>query len=386
MLNDQFSAAYLRDNLVTVKMYVPISEDNGAFRAKWSKDPTGWADWKTGTVAGKINKQKDLQRKVYLSRYAAPVEIVPDSEVAQAYKEYLDGTDVTIPDNVVSPNLLNELKKAGVPITESGKVKYSVSKDIENFDNSLYNELELSAAEQQRVQSEALTWNANKRNQLVTQTLSNGITYQYVIDNDGIVHIYGKEKLANIHEEGGEYYANRDTERLDRYVEKFGNRQGNNISDADLDENGQEQIAPIASDGTAVRGKGRSNRTGHPKAVANDYRKPKAIGWHFNEDGSVDVTYSDGTQEKENIAPVKETSQKDGVFFDGKNQKFSVSADSEVNQLSKEQREYFKDSKVIMKRLVVMNRRSILFIFTNLQKKTNTIIKSPKKKKTFSNI
>lgn len=122
MLNDQFSAAYLRDNLVTVKMYVPVSEDNGAFRAKWSKDPTGWADWKTGTVAGKINKQKDLQRRVYLSRYAAPVEIVPDSEVAQAYKEYLDGTDVTIPDNVVSPNLLKELKNAGVPITESGKV------------------------------------------------------------------------------------------------------------------------------------------------------------------------------------------------------------------------------------------------------------------------
>lgn len=136
MLNDQFSAAYLRDNLVTVKMYVPVSEDNGAFRAKWSKDPTGWADWKTGTVAGKINKQKDLQRRVYLSRYAAPVEIVPDSEVAQAYKEYLDGTDVTIPDNVVSPNLLKELKNAGVPITESGKVQYSLGEIVDENNNS----------------------------------------------------------------------------------------------------------------------------------------------------------------------------------------------------------------------------------------------------------
>ena len=125
MLDDQFSAAYLRDNLVTVKMYVPISEDNGAYRAKWSKDPTGWSDWKTGTVAGKIGKQKDLQRRVYLSRYAAPVEIVPDSEVAQAYKHYIEGTDVAIPDNVVSPNLLNELRKAGVPIEESGMVQYS---------------------------------------------------------------------------------------------------------------------------------------------------------------------------------------------------------------------------------------------------------------------
>lgn len=129
MLNDQFSAAYKRDNLVTVKMYVPVSEDNGAFRAKYSKDATGWNEWKAGTVAGKLAKEKGLNRRVYLSRYSAPVEIVPDSEVAQAYKEYVEGTSVAIPDNVVPPNLLNELRKAGVPIAESGKVKYSLSAD-----------------------------------------------------------------------------------------------------------------------------------------------------------------------------------------------------------------------------------------------------------------
>ena len=131
MLNDQFKVAYLRDNLVTVKMYVPVSEDNGTYRAQWSKDPTGWTDWKTGDVASKINQQKDLQRKVYLSRYAAPVEIVSNAEVAQAYKSYLEGTTVAIPDNVVSPDLLNELKKAGVPIKESGKVQYSLKGEHE---------------------------------------------------------------------------------------------------------------------------------------------------------------------------------------------------------------------------------------------------------------
>lgn len=133
MLNDQFKAAWQRDNLVTVKMYVPVSEDNGAYRAQWSKDPTGWSDWKSGDVATKINKQKDLQRRVYLSRYAAPVEIVPDSEVAQAYKGYLEGTDVAIPDNVVSPSLLKELKNAGVPIVESGNVQYSYSSIANSF-------------------------------------------------------------------------------------------------------------------------------------------------------------------------------------------------------------------------------------------------------------
>lgn len=133
MLNDQFDTAYMRDNLVTVKMYVPRSEDGGTYRAQWSKDATGWTDWKTGVVAGKIGKQKDLQRRLYLSRYAAPVEIVPDSEVAKTYQEYLEGTDVAIPDNVVSPNLLNELKNLGVPIKESGKVKYSLSTEREAF-------------------------------------------------------------------------------------------------------------------------------------------------------------------------------------------------------------------------------------------------------------
>ena len=141
MLNDQFTAAYQRDNLVTVKMIVPRSEDGGTYRAQWSKDPTGWSDWKSGIVAGKIAKQKDLQRRVYLSRYAAPVEIVPDSEVAQAYKEYLEGTDVAIPDNVVSPNLLNELRKAGVPIEESGKVQLSLS----SIANTFYGDENMSA-------------------------------------------------------------------------------------------------------------------------------------------------------------------------------------------------------------------------------------------------
>ena len=138
MLNDQFAVAYLRDNLVTVKMYVPVSEDNGTYRATWSKDPTGWTDWKTGVVAGKIGQQKDLKRRLYLSRYATPVEIVPDSEVAQAYKGYLEGTDVAIPDNVVPPNLLKELKKIGVPIEESGKVMYSDRTEGEKLEERDY--------------------------------------------------------------------------------------------------------------------------------------------------------------------------------------------------------------------------------------------------------
>lgn len=49
--------------------------------------------------------------------------------------------------------------------------------------------------------------------------------------------------------------------------------------------------------------------------------------------------------EIEDIVPVKETSSEDGVFFDGEKTKYSLS-DSEGRELSKEQREYFKDSKI----------------------------------------
>lgn len=125
MLNDQFEAAWRRANLVTVKMYVPVSEENEHFRAKYAKDATGWNDWHSGLVASAIRKQKpSFNRQVFLSRYATPVEIVSDEEVAKAYKEYISGTDIKILDNVVSPNLLKELKKIGVPIKETGKIKF----------------------------------------------------------------------------------------------------------------------------------------------------------------------------------------------------------------------------------------------------------------------
>lgn len=138
MLNDQFKTAFERDNLVTVKMIVPKSEDGGAYRAKYSKDATGWTEWKSGDLATQISKQKDFNRNVFLSRYSAPVEIVPDSEVAKAYKEYIEGTSVEVPDNLVPPNLLKELKKLGVPIKESGKlpkgnVQMSISTEYDSL-------------------------------------------------------------------------------------------------------------------------------------------------------------------------------------------------------------------------------------------------------------
>lgn len=123
VLNDQFSSAYDRPNLVTVECKVPASENTSGYHAEYAKDSTGWHDWKTGPVATKLRKQKGITRQVFLSRWIMPVRILSDSEVANKYSELLGGTDIEVPDNVVTPGLLAELRKVGVPIKESGKVK-----------------------------------------------------------------------------------------------------------------------------------------------------------------------------------------------------------------------------------------------------------------------
>ncbi len=125
VINDQFTGAYTRDNLVTVECEVPASELTSGYHAQYAKDSVGWHAWHTGTVAGAIRKAKGIERQVFLSRWIKPVRIVTDAEVASMYRDLLDGTDIAVPDNVVTPSLLSELKKAGVTIGESGRVKYS---------------------------------------------------------------------------------------------------------------------------------------------------------------------------------------------------------------------------------------------------------------------
>lgn len=122
VLNDQFSGAYDRPNLVTVQCEVPVSELTSGYHAQYAKDSVGWHAWHTGTVAGALRKKTGIERQVLLSRWIKPVRIVPDAEVARMYKALLDGTGIAVPDNVVPPSLLKELRNAGVDIAISGRV------------------------------------------------------------------------------------------------------------------------------------------------------------------------------------------------------------------------------------------------------------------------
>jgi len=116
-LNDQFSSAYDRPNLVTVEVEIPVSELTSGYRAKKAKDAVGEVDWHSGPVASKLKGEK--ARRVFLSRWAKVTRIVPDSEVARVVADTLRGEDIAVPANTVTPSLRAELEKLGVVIEGS---------------------------------------------------------------------------------------------------------------------------------------------------------------------------------------------------------------------------------------------------------------------------
>jgi hypothetical protein len=122
-LNDQFSEAYKRPNLVTVEVEIPANELTSGYKAEKAKDTVGEMSWHSGPVSSKL--QGDKSRKVILSRYAKAVRIVPDGEVAKIIAEMLGGENITIPDNVVTPSLKRELIAQGVNVGELQKVAES---------------------------------------------------------------------------------------------------------------------------------------------------------------------------------------------------------------------------------------------------------------------
>lgn len=113
-LNDQFSSAYKRGNLVIVEGEVPASELTSGYRAQYAKDTVGEMRWHSGPVSSKLPKGKE--RRVILSRWFKPVRIVPDAEVAKTIADMLNGENIAVPYNTVTPSLLKELEKRGVAI------------------------------------------------------------------------------------------------------------------------------------------------------------------------------------------------------------------------------------------------------------------------------
>lgn len=142
-LNDQFTSADIRPNLVIVETLIPKSELTSGYRAPMAKDAVGEMSWHSGTVSGKL-AELGKPRRVILSRFDMPVRIVPFKEVAQMIAAQLEGTDIDIPYNVVTPQVRMEIQHLGIAISDTpsgsvsenrdfGKAEYITDQEIESI-------------------------------------------------------------------------------------------------------------------------------------------------------------------------------------------------------------------------------------------------------------
>lgn len=113
-LNDQFSTAFKRPNLVVVEGYIPKSELTSGYQALYAKDSVGETEWHSGPVASALKGEK--ARKVFLSRWFKVGRIVSDAEAASMIAETLEGEGLSVPWNVVTPSLREALAAKGVDI------------------------------------------------------------------------------------------------------------------------------------------------------------------------------------------------------------------------------------------------------------------------------
>ena len=135
-LNDQFSSANKRPELVTVECIIPNSELTSGFRAEGAKDKVGAMSWHSGPTSSRLAKVGKA-RTVILTRYDMPVRVLPDSEVAKAVAEYIGDTEnIAIQGSTVTPTLSRELMNLGISVlNEEEWSQYSNDFPAKTFGN-----------------------------------------------------------------------------------------------------------------------------------------------------------------------------------------------------------------------------------------------------------
>ena len=139
-LNDQFSSAEKRPELVTVESLVPVWHiNNGAEneRLPGAKDRVGAMSWHSGPTSSRLAKI-GKPRTVILTRYDKPVRVVPDAEVAKSIADTIgDSKNVAIKGSTVTPSLTKELKALGVSVlNEEEWAQYDKDFPTKTFGNA----------------------------------------------------------------------------------------------------------------------------------------------------------------------------------------------------------------------------------------------------------
>lgn len=100
---------------------------------------------------------------------------------------------------VAIPFYSNQIKNIdNTSPTDNVDIRYSI--DIDEFDAEDYTYPRLAKKEYNRLRREALAFNADKVNKIITQNLDNGYKYVYYFDDEYNLTVLGKYKSINIHE------------------------------------------------------------------------------------------------------------------------------------------------------------------------------------------
>ena len=116
MMNDQFTAAFAMPEMTVIEVRVPKSELTSGYHAQYAADHVGLTPWKSGTVDLKLPKNE--QRNVYLSRYDMPVREVSTEEIADHIAAKLLRNGLSMPYNLVTPQVAEALLRRGVDVSE----------------------------------------------------------------------------------------------------------------------------------------------------------------------------------------------------------------------------------------------------------------------------
>lgn len=131
---------------------------------------------------------------------------------------------------VAIPFYSNQIKNIdNTSPTDNVDIRYSI--DIDEFDADDYTYPRLAKKEYNRLRREALAFNADKVNKIITQNLDNGYKYAYYFDDEYNLIVLGKTKSTNIHEryKDAKRVANGFTERFNNAESERGNLRGSNI-------------------------------------------------------------------------------------------------------------------------------------------------------------
>ena len=233
-LNDQFTTAYKRDNLVTVEVEIPKSELTSGYRAEKAKDAVGLVDWKSGPVSSQLAKIGN-PRQVILSRYNKVVRIIPDSEVAAKIADMLKGTDIGIPANTVTPSLAKELINLGVNVfLEDYTAKFYGKDYIDNLLNSL-EEIDNKESAKKALLSDAVvyqgpvtdysnsTLDAPVFDAYIEQGVADAIEYEKLLENTAMIEQEVDDYGTRSREEADPFYVPADFKPADNRQDIKGN-------------------------------------------------------------------------------------------------------------------------------------------------------------------